>query len=251
MQLFKNNQIYCKKIIIKSFLFKQLFVGNIDKSIPFDEVKNYFYSNFKSIIRSKLIVDQETGRSKGYAFFEFSNYKEFNNALNIKDPLIFGKQKLVLNSAKNRFDQSDEELNNDLSLQNSESFNSLNQTLPLSTTETRVSSNRNSKESSNSYINNNNNSILEDKGKNEKDMEKNYNSELSLLIRDSLKKLSEKYYQYDNKPNIFNYYCSSFIHNSQNNKDFHFVNIYNENKKDNYLYRKCPFELCEEIIEKK
>ena len=40
-------------------------------------MKNYFYSKFSSIISAKLIVDQETGRSKGYAFFEFSNYKEF------------------------------------------------------------------------------------------------------------------------------------------------------------------------------
>ena len=53
-------------------------------------MKNYFYSKFSSIISAKLIVDQETGRSKGYAFFEFSNYKEFNQAMNIKEPLIFG-----------------------------------------------------------------------------------------------------------------------------------------------------------------
>ena len=32
-----------KKIINIFFLYYQLFVGNIDKSISFDEVKNYFY----------------------------------------------------------------------------------------------------------------------------------------------------------------------------------------------------------------
>lgn len=76
-------------------------------------MKNYFYSKFSSIISAKLIVDQETGRSKGYAFFEFSNYKEFNQAMNIKEPLIFGKQKLVLNSAKNKYDNIEEETIND------------------------------------------------------------------------------------------------------------------------------------------
>ena len=65
-------------------------------------MKNYFYSKFSSIISTKLIDNQQTGCSKGYAFFEFSNYKEFYEALNIKEPLIFGKKKLVLNSAKNR-----------------------------------------------------------------------------------------------------------------------------------------------------
>lgn len=194
-------------------------------------------------------MDQETGRSKGYAFFEFSNYKEFNKALNIKEPLIFGKQKLVLNSAKNRFDLSEEETNDDLNRQSSESLNSLNQTLPFSSTETRVSSIRNSKESLNSYINNN--SILEDKGKNEKDIEKNFNNELSLQIRDSLKKLSEQYYHYDNKPNLFNYYCSPFINNSLSNKELYYVNINKEYINDINLYKKCPFELCEEGFKKK
>ena len=77
-------------------------------------MKNYFYSKFSSIIGAKLIVNQQTGRSKGYGFFEFSNYKEFYEALNIKEPLFFGKQKLVLNSAKNRFDYEDDDKINEL-----------------------------------------------------------------------------------------------------------------------------------------
>ena len=140
-----------------------MFVGNIDKSISFDEVKNYFYSKFSSIISAKLIVNQQTGRSKGYAFFEFSNYKEFCEALNIKEPLIFGKQKLVLNSAKNRFDYEEYDKINELSNSNSQliedrksldSLNSLNQNRPSSSTETGISSVRNSKESTNSIGNN-------------------------------------------------------------------------------------------------
>ena len=37
------------------------------------------------------MINQQTGRSKGYAFIEFTNYKEFQNALNPKKPIIFGK----------------------------------------------------------------------------------------------------------------------------------------------------------------
>ena len=116
-------------------------------------MKKFFYSKFSSIIRAKLIVNQQTGRSKGYAFFEFSNYKEFYEALNIKEPLIFGKQKLVLNSAKNRFDYEDDDKINELGNGNIQlsddrksldSLNSSSQNQPLSTTETRVSSIRNS-----------------------------------------------------------------------------------------------------------
>jgi len=196
-------------------------------------------------MRAKLIVDHETGRSKGYAFFEFSNYKEFNRALNLKDSLIFGKQKLVLNSAKNRFDEIDEETNTDLSLRSLDNLNSLNQTSTLSSSETGVSSIRNSKESNNSIINNN--SISEEKGKYEKDMDNSFDGELTYQIKDSLKKLSEQYYQCDNKTSLFNYYCSPFMYNLQNRKDFYFVNKIKEKRNDNNFYSKCPFELCEEV----
>ena len=190
-------------------------------------------------MRSKLILDHETGRSKGYAFFEFSNYKEFNRALNLKDSLIFGKQKLVLNSAKNRFDESDEETNNDLSMRSLDSSNSLNRASALSSSETRVSSTRNSKEP--------NNSISEEKGKNEKDVDNSFDDELTSQIKNSLKKLSEQYYQDDNKASLFNYYCSPFIYNSQSGKNYYFVNKIKENRNNNYIYNKCPFKLCEEL----
>ena len=106
-----------------------------------------------------------------------------------------------------------------------------NQNHSVSYAETGISSTRNSKDSSNLSI------------KTEK------NIELQLEIEDSLKKLSEKYYQYDNKSSLFNYYCSPFIYNSQNKKDFIFVDRYKENYKvnnDNFLYRNCPFESCNE-----
>ena len=82
----------------------QLFIGNIDKSIDFSEVKNYFYERYHSIISAKLITNQQTGRSKGFAFLEFTDYKEFQTAMKPKDPIIFGRQRLVFNSAKNKYD---------------------------------------------------------------------------------------------------------------------------------------------------
>ena len=225
----------------------QLFVGNIDKSISFDEVKNYFYSRFSSIISAKLIVNQETGRSKGYAFFEFSNYKEFCQALNIKEPLIFGKQKLVLNSAKNRLDYDKEDKINELeNIKISEerkslgTVNSLGQTAPLSSAETGGSSIRNSKESSSSQ---NSHSFLGNKIKPEIS---NYNimdkdSDLDLLIKDSLKKLSDQYQtnEYENKSSLFNYYCTPFLHNNYNKKDYYFDNFQNIDG-----FTNCPFESC-------
>ena len=60
-----------------------MFVGNIDKTIPNEELKKYFLNLYTSIISVKIIFDQETGKSKGFGFVEFTNYREFNKALNI------------------------------------------------------------------------------------------------------------------------------------------------------------------------
>lgn len=227
-------------------------------------MKNFFYQRFSSIISAKLIVNQETGRSKGYAFFEFTNYKEFSEALKLKGTLTFGKQVLVLNSAKNKYDYNDEDkinelnsinnihnsiLNNNEDVMNSSMISNI--TIPLSTAETALSSMPNSKEIFNIY-NNGSTKYLLHSSKLELDNINNngdeYFDDIQLQIKDSLKKMSEQYYQYDNKPSLFNYYCSPFVYNPQNRSNFYFVN--NEENTNAYyhhnLYIKCPFESCKE-----
>ena len=115
------------------------------------------------------------------------NYKEFNDALNIKEPLIFGKQRLVLNSAKNKYNYEEDEKINEIekktSYENRQSFdslNSFNQNHSLSNAETEVSSIRNSKDSINFNI------------KSDKSDKSDKNIEFQLEIEDSLKKLSTK-----------------------------------------------------------
>ena len=88
---------------------------------------------YKSIISVKIIIDPITNRSKGYGFVEFTNYKEFNKALNNKTPVFLGKQKLVFNSGKNRYDELDEDYKNDVDLNQRDSINSLTLTKQSST----------------------------------------------------------------------------------------------------------------------
>ena len=170
------------------------------------------------------------------------SYKEFNSALNIKEPLIFGKQKLVLNSAKNKYDNIEDEMfKENYSFQFYEDRKSLDSlTQNLSTTETGLSSLRNSKESNISY---NNNKIKQENNSDEN------NNELNVQIMHSLKKMSEQYYQYDNKCSLFNYYCSPFRNNSNYKKDYYFdnkdkVDLFVNNNKD--VYVNCPFESCKD-----
>ena len=172
------------------------------------------------------------------------NYKEFNDALNIKEPLIFGKQRLVLNSAKNKYNYEEDEKINEIekktSYENRQSFgslNSFNQNHSLSNAETEVSSIRNSRDSINFNI------------KSDKSDKSDKNIEFQLEIEDCLKKLSKKYPIYNNTASLFNYYCSPFIYNSQNKKELYDVNNYMENNgfiNENNLYRNCPFEFCKD-----
>ena len=60
------------------------------------------------------MINPETNKSKGYAFIEFTNYKEFQTALNFPEPIILGKQKLVFNSAKNKYDSNQKIHNNNI-----------------------------------------------------------------------------------------------------------------------------------------
>ena len=187
------------------------------------------------------------------------NYKEFNQALNIKEPLIFGKQKLVMNSAKNKYDNIyDEEYynmqNNNEDMKSLDSFNSSNQTLHLSTTETAVSSIRNSKDSYNSLVNNQSfQSFFIEKNKSEKNFEEicntiknNSKNDLESQIKNSLRKLSEQYYLNGNKGYLFNYYCSPFMYNPSCRNNLYLLNKYKESLNDNVVYKDCPFELCED-----
>ena len=161
--------------------------------------------------------------------------------------MIFGKQKLVLNSAKNRIDYDKEDKINELEkFQISDerkslgTINSLGQTGPLSSAETGGSSIRNSKESSSSQ---NTHSFLGNKIKpeiNNSNIMDNDN-DLDLLIKDSLKKLSVQYQanEYENKSSLFNYYCTPFLHNNYNKKDYYFDNFQNIDG-----FTNCPFESC-------
>ena len=101
---------------------------------------------------------------------------------------------------------------------------------------------------SNNNNNLNNHSNLDDAIKPNMN-ETEFYDEIQLQIKASLKKLSEQYYLYDNKPSLFNYYCSPFINNLHNRNDSYSINRCEENINfdNNYkLLLKCPFESCKD-----
>ena len=233
------------------FFLIKLFIGNIDKSISFDEIKKYFYDRYSSIISAKLIVNQETGRSKGFAFIEFTNYKEFQNALNPKNDIIFGKQKLVFNSAKNKYDNNDDIRNNPL-INKKNNNEEVISSIGSDSCETMTSTAKISRDSNNS--NNMQNSIKipvicylgNNKKPNIKKIYQNNNNSqddlLSLQIKYNLNKIKSEYMKNNfdlNKSPFFNYYCN-YNYNTGNNNFFNNINIcnvINNNEKRNKNYR--------------
>lgn len=68
----------------------KIYVGNLPYSTTEDDLTNAFAS-FGEIVNIKLIKDRETGRSKGFAFIEFSQSDEANNALSFNGTSLDGR----------------------------------------------------------------------------------------------------------------------------------------------------------------
>ncbi len=66
------------------------------KSITGNELKLFFQERYSSIIKVTIIKDKVINRSKGYAFIEFTNIKEYHKILNNKIPIILKKQNKFL-----------------------------------------------------------------------------------------------------------------------------------------------------------
>lgn len=208
-------------------------------------MKKFFYDKYSSIISAKLITNPQTGRSKGFAFIEFINYKEFHDALNPKEPIIFGKQKLVFNSAKNKYD-FDEEIKDNLFLikKNSgkininEETNSINgsDSFDNSLSTAIISRDSNGSNKSNNMKNcfkDNDEGFLEGGNKpDEKQIYKNNKGDnlLTLQIKYALNRMREQYKANKSsfyKTQYFNNYCEYYLGNGSNTN-----NAYNIKEKE-------------------
>ena len=57
-----------------------IYFGNIPYSMTPEEIKEVF-TPFGTVVNVKIIIDKQTGRSKGYAFVEMEKEDEANNAI--------------------------------------------------------------------------------------------------------------------------------------------------------------------------
>ena len=76
----------------------KIYVGNLSYNTTEDQLRDYF-SQFGNIEDLKLIIDFQTGRSKGFGFITFSSSEEGKNALEANGAELDGR-KLNVNTAK-------------------------------------------------------------------------------------------------------------------------------------------------------
>jgi RNA recognition motif-containing protein len=78
-----------------------LFVSNLNRSVNEDALKALF-SEFGPVVSVKIIIDRESGVSKGFGFIEMSNDSNAMTAIEkLSDAEYFGRR-LAISKAKPR-----------------------------------------------------------------------------------------------------------------------------------------------------
>ena len=59
-----------------------IYVGDLDSSVTEEKLKEFFEEKYKSVVSTKIVVDNITKLGKGYGFVKFSNQAESIRAIN-------------------------------------------------------------------------------------------------------------------------------------------------------------------------
>lgn len=82
---------------------KRLYVGNLPWSVNNDKLAEIF-SKYPSVASAVVIMDKETGRSRGFGFVEFSDDADAQKAISEMNGADIEGRKLVVNEARPRED---------------------------------------------------------------------------------------------------------------------------------------------------
>jgi cold-inducible RNA-binding protein len=83
---------------------KNLYVGNLPQSTSEGELRNVFEAH-GAVEKVSLITDQETGRSRGFAFVEMTSASEADKAIAALNGTDLGGRPLTINEARHKADR--------------------------------------------------------------------------------------------------------------------------------------------------
>ena len=78
-----------------------LFVGSLPFSTTDDDLKAHF-EQAGTVVSAKVIMDRETGRSRGFGFVEMENEEAANKAIEMFNGKEMGGREIVVNSARDK-----------------------------------------------------------------------------------------------------------------------------------------------------
>ncbi len=78
-----------------------IYVGNLAYAVTEDQLRDAF-SQYGAVSRVNLIIDRDTGRSKGFAFVEMDDNSEADAAIKGLNDKDIGGRKMRVNEAKPR-----------------------------------------------------------------------------------------------------------------------------------------------------
>ncbi|MES9956014.1 MAG: RNA-binding protein [Sedimenticola sp.] len=81
-----------------------IYVGNLSYRMTDDELRDAF-AEFGSVDSAKIIMDRDTGRSKGFGFVEMPNQSEAEAAVKALNDAELGGRNLRVNEARPREDR--------------------------------------------------------------------------------------------------------------------------------------------------
>ncbi len=79
----------------------KLFVGNLPFTVD-DAALNHNFSEYGSVQSAKVMMDRETGRSKGFGFVEMASDAEAQSAINGLNGQAISGRAVVVNEARPR-----------------------------------------------------------------------------------------------------------------------------------------------------
>jgi cold-inducible RNA-binding protein len=84
---------------------KNLYVGNLPHSATEAELRNLFEAH-GAVEKITLVIDRDTGRSRGFGFVEMTNASEADKAIASLNGTDLGGRTLTINEAKPKSERS-------------------------------------------------------------------------------------------------------------------------------------------------
>lgn len=79
----------------------KLFIGSLPYEFDDEQLRDLF-ADKGDVVSAKIIVDRETGRSRGFGFVEMSNDSEGKEAIDSLNGSSVGGRSIVVNKAHDR-----------------------------------------------------------------------------------------------------------------------------------------------------